>query len=502
MSWLTGFEFDIFLSYARVDNSTAERDPERGWVSQFHRHLEVALSKKVGRLDTVRIWRDVRELRGNQLFDKSIQDAIQASAVFVALSSRGYLESEYCRQELQWFFEKGQSTPAGLAVGDDYRIFNILLNNIPASGWPAEYARSSGFPFHDAAEFEHDGEPVDPTSPPFQSQLRKLTESLYRTLCRLKGQPTARDVAEAASANRVTVYLAETADSLGPVRKRILSELKDAKDVAIAARVPPPFEAAAHDEAARGGIAAADVSVHLLDRYPGREIVDQEGMSYPRRQVELALAHGKAPLILVPSALTRESIEDEGHAAFLEQLEHGDRADSKYHFQRELPSAMTRQILSMVEQLKGQRAASARDTVGATLLDTHLKDQIHAFELGQYLLKRKVETLINPQEDDPEKNLAIFTERLKKVAILIVFFGAVPWDWVRERLKLALQISVAEQCPLRACGVYLAPPQKLDPSRKFQLPLVTLEWMDHTHGFNPSAVDRLVTRAQAVGASP
>ncbi len=188
MSWLTGFEFDIFLSYARVDNSTAERDPERGWVSQFHRHLEVALSKKVGRLDTVRIWRDVRELRGNQLFDKSIQDAIQGSAVFVALSSRGYLESEYCRQELQWFFEKGQSTPAGLAVGDDYRIFNVLLNNIPASGWPTEYARSSGFPFHDAAESEHDGEPVDPASPPFQSQLRKLTESLYRTLCRLKGQ--------------------------------------------------------------------------------------------------------------------------------------------------------------------------------------------------------------------------------------------------------------------------------------------------------------------------
>jgi TIR domain len=127
MSWLPGFEFDVFISYARIDNSTVDDEPEKsGWVTRFHQHLYVALSKKVGDLNTVAIWRDARRVTGNQLFDKTIQDAVQGSALFIALTSTGYLQSVYCRQELHWFFQKAQQEPFGLAVGDEYRIFNVL----------------------------------------------------------------------------------------------------------------------------------------------------------------------------------------------------------------------------------------------------------------------------------------------------------------------------------------------------------------------------------------
>jgi hypothetical protein len=176
MSWVPGFESDVFISYARVDNSTVEGDQERGWVAQFHRHLYVALSKKVGRLDTVKIWRDVREIRGNQLFDRTIQDAIQNSALFIVLSSKGYLESDYCREELQWFVRKAHRESAGVAVDDDSRILNVLLNNIPRSDWPVEYGRSQGFPFHDSAEPDLTGEALDPSADRFRTQLRALTK--------------------------------------------------------------------------------------------------------------------------------------------------------------------------------------------------------------------------------------------------------------------------------------------------------------------------------------
>jgi hypothetical protein len=100
MAWVAGFEHDVFISYARVDNATADGDPLHGWVTQFHRHLNVALSKKIGLLYKLKIWRDTREIQGNQLFDKTIQDAVQGAAVFVALDSHGYQASEYCRPSI------------------------------------------------------------------------------------------------------------------------------------------------------------------------------------------------------------------------------------------------------------------------------------------------------------------------------------------------------------------------------------------------------------------
>ena len=138
-------------------------------------------------------------------------------------------------------------------------------------------------------------------------------------------------------------------------------------------------------------------------------------------------------------------------------------------------------------------------SVDAMLLDTHLKDQVHAFELGQYLLKHHVQPYINPQEDDPAKNLQLFTERLKQVGILIIFYGLVTEEWVRARLAIAVQIAVAEGCPLRACGVYVAPPRKPEAARRFSLPLLQVDWMDHTNGFNSVAVDHLLSRARAAG---
>ena len=129
MGWVSNFEFDIFISYARVDNLTVESDTSHGWVAQFQRHLDVALSKKVGRMDTVKIWRDTRELQGNQLFDRTIQDAIRGSAIFLALTSHGYLQSGYCKQELTWFCQKASE----------------VVDLKPTSGSPGRFVKSVGW---------------------------------------------------------------------------------------------------------------------------------------------------------------------------------------------------------------------------------------------------------------------------------------------------------------------------------------------------------------------
>jgi hypothetical protein len=352
------FDHDVFISYARVDDGTVDGDPEAGWVTRFHKHLSVTLARKFGDARSIRIWRDARQISGNQLFDLTIQEAIQRSAVFLALTSPGYVRSDYCRRELEEFFKKAQRDPVGLAVGDNYRIFNVRLNNLPPSEWPPELGRAAGFRFHDSVEADNNADTLEPDSQGFLRELKALAQAVYKTLCRLKEATASHEAPQSEDSRRVTVFLAETTEALDIVRKRIGRELEESKAVRVAARVPPPLEAEAHDDAVRASLGSVDLSVHVLDGKPGREMCDREGSFYPQRQVELALAHGKSQLMLIPQSVTPESIEDPGYGAFLERLENGPRAPRvDYHVQRGLTSDMSRQILEHIAQLKARRTA-------------------------------------------------------------------------------------------------------------------------------------------------
>src|SRR5450432_2271 len=94
-----GFLYDIFISYARVDDESVDNE---GWITLFHKQLEILLRKLLGR--TVTVWRD-SFLRGNELFDEVTRKAIDASAIFITYTSPAYFESEYCEKELKYFYQ-------------------------------------------------------------------------------------------------------------------------------------------------------------------------------------------------------------------------------------------------------------------------------------------------------------------------------------------------------------------------------------------------------------
>ena len=155
MAYLPEFETDIFISYARVDNKMV--DPrEEGWVARFVKHLEIELNQMTGRIGDVKLWWDPT-LDDNQLFDDTIQNRINRSALFVSLTSKGYLKSEYCRKELRWFRENAEKHKWGLKVGERLRVINVMLNNIPPSQWLDEFQGAIGSKFHDAEREEEIG---------------------------------------------------------------------------------------------------------------------------------------------------------------------------------------------------------------------------------------------------------------------------------------------------------------------------------------------------------
>ena len=58
-----GFEDDIFISYAHIDNHPLTEGQE-GWISDLHRALQIRLAQLRG--ETPKIWRDLK-LQGNYI---------------------------------------------------------------------------------------------------------------------------------------------------------------------------------------------------------------------------------------------------------------------------------------------------------------------------------------------------------------------------------------------------------------------------------------------------
>jgi TIR domain len=480
MAYLPGFEHDIFISYSHVDD-------QDGWVEVFQKQLEMALSRRLGRMDAARVWRDRRRLQGNHLFDQTIQNAIDSSALFVALTSKGYLESDYCRKELRWFREKNTNA---LSVGDRSRMLNVLLANIHYSGWPEEFNGASGQVFHDAERDDEFGYPSNVNDRRFTTQMRQLCEAIYATLEEFKKMidKPAPPAPPSEAGGGFTVFLADTADSLSALRSRVRSELRQ-QGVNLTAPIPPPYDSARHDERVIAELGRANLSVHLLNEWPGREIDGAANKTYPQRQAELGLQQAKSQLIWVPQSLDIQTIEDQAHRDFLRELEEGKRDLAGYKFIREPQSAITREIINRLDELKQESAAKSDDS--AVLLETHLKDQLHAFDLGRSLTELNIRLHLHSEGDEPGASVRAFEESLRKVDRLIIVFGSVDEYWVRGRLGDAVKFAITARHPLKSCGVYFAPPRNKSDNGEFKLPLLPVYEFDSRDLADPQSFIRV-----------
>jgi hypothetical protein len=463
MAYIKDYEYDIFISYAHVDNIAFPGQAD-GWIEQFYKNLNLMLAKRFGRLDIVKIWWDSKKLDGSVLFDKSIEDGIKKSAILICLNSPGYIQSTYCKQELDLFFKKAQSEKAGLNVGNRSRIIHVLLNNIPFTEWPEELSGTSGFPFHDAREAQDFGDTVDTLSMDFRTQMQNVRDAVWNLLNDFPKEQTVASVQQQAAQEEdkdsFTIYLGEVADTLRTPRKRIITELEK-RGFKVVAGIPPPDEADAHEQATKDALNKADLAIHLLDEYPGREIIGAPELWYPQKQAEIALQTAKSQMIWVPADTNFEDIEDEKYKLFLQNIETGKSANKSFEFVRGSKSTLAQEIIDFAEHLKTQQTQKKAE-IGkiSVLLDTHFNDQLYALDLSRVLLENKIQPFINPQEDDPRKNINLLGDRISQVRKLIFLYGSVSKEWVLERMSAALQLIITNNYPIEDFFIYMAPPHK------------------------------------------
>src|SRR5438552_3100655 len=102
-AFVPGFEHDIFISYATVDNESVLKRPGR--VNSFFELLNEGLGRLLGRRDAFSIWMDRTKLDGTFQLTEGIDKPLKNTAIMIALLSNGYLASPWCPWERQVFLE-------------------------------------------------------------------------------------------------------------------------------------------------------------------------------------------------------------------------------------------------------------------------------------------------------------------------------------------------------------------------------------------------------------
>lgn len=153
MAYVPGFEHDIFISYASVNNLKPEND-KPGWVTNFRVKLEKELVSRIGR--DLKIWMDEKDIAVGDKFSDEILGGVETSAILLIILSETYLDSEWCTTEIKTFLEQVSRMKKSDSVGFSgfNRIFVVRFENVNIDGdnFPSELKHLQNIDFFNVDE--------------------------------------------------------------------------------------------------------------------------------------------------------------------------------------------------------------------------------------------------------------------------------------------------------------------------------------------------------------
>lgn len=197
MGLIDGFDHDIFISYAHDDNlDFLVREPAEGWVLDFAKVLKTGLSaklKKETRLTdrNLQVFWDKSQLQQGEPLDWELNDHVEKSAIFCIFMSQNYLDSEWCRQELDWFLKTLENRKDRLSREASGRLWPVIVVSVGPTvqtDWPDEILqRGMPFEFYDKNENGRDPRYAYPSisvtpDPSFYEEFTKLETTLSRRI--------------------------------------------------------------------------------------------------------------------------------------------------------------------------------------------------------------------------------------------------------------------------------------------------------------------------------
>jgi len=480
------FENDVFISYAHLDNQ-AVIEGQSGWISKFDRALKIRLGQLLGR--EPRIWRDPK-LQGNDFFADTLVERLPQVAALVAVLSPRYVNSDWCRREMNTFCQVAEAT-GGSRIGDKSRLFKVIKTPLPLERHPPEVQPLLGYEFFCLDPETGRAQELDQGfGPEVQAKYWQKLDDLAYDLCNLLQLLSDHATqAQAAGAIKGNVYLAETSSDLQEQREAIRRDLLHQGYRVLPDRQPPSWKAVDWETFVQQQLAGCQLSIHLVGSQYG---IVPEGTqsSIVVLQYELAAARSMselARLIWLPPELAPQ---DERQQRFLEQLQ----ADTRLHQRgdllqtpfEDLKTAIYRMLNPPAEPVRSRETHAAAGVIRIYLIcDERDLDQIQPLE--DYLFAQGFEVILPLFEPDETQSRLDHEDNLRLCDAVLIYYGQGNELWQRRKLsELRKSAGLGRTEPLRGKAIYIAPP--FTPQKVRLRTHEALVLQQRTELFNPSVL--------------
>jgi len=484
MAYVPGYEHDIFVSYAHVDNQPAP-NVQTGWVSTLVDGLRAYLGQKLGRAEAFDLWRDPR-LSAHEPLTPAILSTVEKTAVMVVVLSPGYLASEWCGRECETFLKKMASE----RERSGGRVFVVERDRVEPGGKPEAFRDLPGYQFWfkepegGRIRILGDTEPIpkDPKHLPYYEKLNDLAHDLAQELKRLKTSVETPGAPQIDT--RPAVFLADVTDDLVFQRdevKRYLGQM--------GFRVLPLKDLRVHylsDPDKLSSIMAQDLPscrlfIQLLSNLPGPRPHGKPG--FARVQFEAARRAGTpilqwhAPQLAVKEVSDQEQRELlEGTTVFVDSLE-AFKAEAARRASPKPPAPKPRVIAENI-----------------VFIDAHAEDDALGREIHRAVKTRGLGCVVPLRKGSPEEVRQDLEQRLLDCDGVLIVYGSVTQAWARGHVMQCHKKKGKREQPLKVVAVCEGPPEDKEP---LGLELPGIFTLDCRKGFDENALQPFFDALQA-----
>lgn len=465
------FEKDIFISYAHIDDESLIEN-QRGWISDFHRALEIRLAQLLGRRPVV--WRDP-VIQGNHFFDKQIEEQLEKVAIMISVLTPRYIRSEWCLREVNSFYEACRKN-IGFNVNNHARLFKIVKTPVRPELHPETMRNILGYEFYNTdpqtgrvkefAQFFGQQSEVAywEKLDDLAHDICNFLESLEQQGAASVGAPSMASTTALPSAQK-KIFLAESSYDTQEFRDSIKRELQDHGHIVFPDKQLPLIAPIIQTEI-DSYLQQSDLSIHLIGSNYG---VVPEGTQHSLVEIQNQIAAAlfvttdKPRLIWIPEGT---DARDDRQRAFMEQLRSGregiaaaDLVESSLEDFKAVINDKLKRLTKASAPLPAEQSPSTDDANKLIYLICDMSDVDAITELEDYLFNNGFEVVIPIFEGDETQIREDHIENLKSCASAIIFYGNANELWLRSKMRDFMKISgYGRTSPLKAKIVYLAQP--------------------------------------------
>ena len=452
------FENDILISYAPIDDQPLI-EGEKGWVSEFHRSLQLRLAQLLG--DEPAIWRN-NGLAGNDVPEDEIMQQLPNVALLVSIFSPPYIKSEWCNKELHEFYQAAKQN-IGERIKNKSRIFKVLKMPVEQEAIPDIVRDTLGYQFF---RIDEQGRPRefskifgDDVQEAYWQRLDDLAYDICSLLREMKEEleKGASIVAPELATRNETIYLAQTTHELQTYYDKVKRELQH-YGYQILPETHLPYVSAELEKAVEGHMKDVNLSIHLFGGQYGM-VPEGTEKSIGEIQHEQAIKSNIRRLIwLAPKAQGNDQRQEN----FLKQLTHDASLQQNAEFIRDNIDSF---ILAMHDTLKRKEAETdpASNVVDTGPQKVYLicdqPDIDAVLDLEDYLFDQGLEVIPSLFDGDEQALRTYHQDNLKICDASLIYYGNTNELWVRSKLSDWMKIAgYGRSKPLLHKAVFLAGP--------------------------------------------